>query len=196
MIEITQVQITQEQIAQNYAAALDSCNFINRINAQAAQSSDDVESITANKDHLRIMIGQGYWTDQDLEPLRLSASDVKQPYAAPIRSMAEAKAAKLAQLTQAYSTAIQQPVVYLTRTFQTDTASQQVLTASLAAGAVPTDFLWLDAVNVQVPMTFVQLQGLAGTMLAQGWTEFGRLQERKAAVRAATTVVDVYLVAW
>jgi hypothetical protein len=196
MIEITQVQITQEQIAKNYSSALDSCNLINRINAQAIQSSDDVESITANKEHLLIMLGKPYWTTEDLEPLRLSASDVKQPYVAPILSMAEAATAKLTQLTQSYNTAIQQPVSYMSTTFQADQSSQDVLTKSLVAGSVPTGFYWLDSANAKVTMTYAQLQGLAGAMLLQGQLAFDKLQTKKAAVIAATTKTQVEAVVW
>lgn len=111
-------------------------------------------------------------------------------------TLPEAKENKLSQLTQAYATAIQQPVAYMDTTFQADTDSQQVLTASLAGRAVPADFAWLDINNVKVPMTFVQLQGLAGTMLAQGNAAFWKLQGLKDAVRAATTVAEVEAVVW
>jgi hypothetical protein len=47
-----------------------------------------------------------------------------------------------------------------------------------------------------VPMTFVQLQGLAGAMLAQGWAAFQNLQTRKIAVRDATTVAQVQAIIW
>jgi hypothetical protein len=80
--------------------------------------------------------------------------------------------------------------------FQADSASQDVLTKSLAPGSVPTGFAWLDANNVAVPMTFVQLQGLAGAMLAQGWAAFQNLQTRKIAVRDATTVAQVQAIIW
>ena len=118
------------------------------------------------------------------------------PAPVPPPTLPQAQTAKLASLTQAYSTAIQQPVAYTGHTFQADTASQQVLTASLSAGAVPAGFGWLDINNVKVAMTYADLQGLAGAMLAQGYTAFVRLQERKAAVRAATTVEAVDLVIW
>jgi hypothetical protein len=117
-------------------------------------------------------------------------------FIAPQRILSEVAKAKLTQLKAAYDKAIQQPVQFLSHTFQADTASQQVLTASLAPGAVPAGFAWLDSANVSVPMTFVQLQGLAGVMLAQGYTAFVRLQERKTAVRAAVTVEEVDAVVW
>jgi hypothetical protein len=106
-------------------------------------------------------------------------------------TLPQAVDAKRAQLTQAYSTAIQRPVAYMSTTFQADTASQQVLTASIAAGAVPTGFAWLDANNVAVPMTYAELQGLAGAMLARGYAAFQNLQTKKASAASATSVIAV-----
>jgi hypothetical protein len=106
-------------------------------------------------------------------------------------TLSESAKTKRTKLTQSYQAAIQQNVAYSGTTFQADTASQQALTAALAAGAVPAGFAWLDANNVWVPMTYAQLQGLAGVMLAQGFTAFQRLQTRKTATRAALTVEEV-----
>lgn len=111
-------------------------------------------------------------------------------------TLPEIKSAKLAQLTAAYNAAIQHGVTYTGTTFQADTASQQVLTASLAAGAVPAGFAWLDLNNVKVPMTYAELQGLAGVMLAQGNTAFWKLQGLKQEVRDAVDVAGVDLVVW
>jgi hypothetical protein len=99
-------------------------------------------------------------------------------------------------LDQAYNAAIQLPVAYMATSFQADSASQDVLTKSLAPGSVPTGFAWLDANNVAVPMTFAQLQGLAAAMLARGWAAFQNLQTRKIAVRDATTVAQVQAIIW
>lgn len=108
----------------------------------------------------------------------------------------EQKLLKLPRLTKSCQTAIQQPVGYMGTTFQADDDSQTVLTMSLAPGVVPADFAWLDATNNSVPMTLVQLQGLAGVMLDQGWTAFKRLQNRKNAVRVATSIEELNAVVW
>lgn len=107
-----------------------------------------------------------------------------------------AKAAQNAVLASAYAAAIQIPVAYMATTFQADSGSQDTLTKCLVAGSVPAGFYWLDANNAQVPMTFAQLQGLAGAMLTQGQTAFARLQTRKSAVLAAATVAAVQAVVW
>lgn len=104
--------------------------------------------------------------------------------------------AKVAELEKAYAAVIQMPVAYMAATFQADESSQSILTKCLVAGSVPAGFYWLDATNAPVPMTFEQLQGLAGVMLAQGQAAFVTLQTRKAAVRAAGTAADVDLVVW
>lgn len=123
-----------------------------------------------------------------------------QPYTIPAPTSAElladAKTTQNSLLTAAYNTAIQQPVSYMSTTFQADSASQQTLTRCLVAGSVPTGFYWLDANNAQVPMTFAQLQGLASAMLVQGQTAFARLQTRKASVNGASTVAAVQAVVW
>lgn len=111
-------------------------------------------------------------------------------------ALAAAKSAQIATLGAAYNTAIQQPVSYMSTTFQADSTSQQTLTRCLVSGSVPTGFYWLDANNVQVPMTFAQLQGLASAMLVQGQAAFTRLQTRKASVNGATTVSAVQAVVW
>lgn len=111
-------------------------------------------------------------------------------------ALSAVKTAQIATLTAAYNAAIQQPVSYMSTTFQADSGSQQTLTRCLVAGSVPAGFYWLDANNVQVPMTFAQLQGLASAMLVQGQAAFTRLQARKASVNGAATIASVQAVAW
>lgn len=108
------------------------------------------------------------------------------------------QAAQVDVLTSAYYHAIQQPVSYLSTTFQADAASQDRLNKALVAlnGQALAGFYWVDVNNTQVPMTYAQLQGMAAAMMEQGWAAFQRLQEKKAAVRAATTLEAVQAVAW
>jgi hypothetical protein len=112
------------------------------------------------------------------------------------QKLAQAQLTQIVKLRTAYIAAIQLPVVYMGSTFQADSDSQDILTKCLVAGSVPIGFYWLDVNNVQVPMTFAQLQGLATTMLAQGQIAFTKLQDKKTAVRAALTVADVQAVVW
>ena len=106
-------------------------------------------------------------------------------------TLPDAVVAKIAQLTQAYQDAIQQPVAYMDTMFQADNDSQDVISKTLSPGVIPLDMSWLDIDNIPILMTFEQLQGLSGVILAQGWAAFQNLQRCKTDVRAATTVEDV-----
>jgi hypothetical protein len=110
--------------------------------------------------------------------------------------LAAAQAAKLAELTTAYQSEIYRDVSYMGTTFQADDYSQTLVTKCVAPGAVPNGFFWNDAANNPVPMTFQELQGLAGAMLAQGQAAFAKLQGYKSAVRSATDVAAVQAIAW
>jgi hypothetical protein len=44
---------------------------------------------------------------------------------------------------------------------------------------------------VAVPMTYAELQGLAGAMLARGYAAFQNLQTKKASAASATSVIAV-----
>lgn len=117
-------------------------------------------------------------------------------YKPPLPSLPEVAATKLAKLTAAYQTAIQQPVTYMGTTFQADDASRASITEAVAPDPLPDGYEWLDANNVFVPMTSAQLQSLAAVMRKQVQVAFVKLQERKAAVRAATTVAQIGAVVW
>jgi hypothetical protein len=115
-------------------------------------------------------------------------------------TLPEAKATKITQLTQSYNTAIQQPVSYMSTTFQADAGSVANVQATLAglskAGATPTGFYWVSADNTQVPFSYADIQGLAAAMLSQGWSAFAHLQAQKAIVNASSTVSAVQGVVW
>jgi hypothetical protein len=68
---------------------------------------------------------------------------------------------------------------------------QAIINWTLSAGTVPASFAWLDVNNLPVPMTYAELQGLAGAMLAQGYAAFQNLQTKKASVASATSVIAV-----
>ncbi len=127
----------------------------------------------------------------------IDSSDPRyQAYVNPASTLTGAQAAQIAIVEAAYQTAIQQPVSYMSTTFQADQDSQGVLTKSLVAGAVPAGFFWLDKNNAQVSMTFAQLQGLASAMLAQGQTAFAKKTTLKQRINAATTVAAVQAITW
>lgn len=119
-----------------------------------------------------------------------------QEFINPASALVGAQAAQIVTLNSAYNVAIQGDVSYMGTTFQADTKSQDALAKSVAPGAVPSGFYWLDAYNAPVAMTFAQLQGLAMAMLTQGQAAFVKLQGYKTAVRAATTIAAVQAIVW
>jgi hypothetical protein len=62
--------ITPEQIAQHYSAAMDSVNLINAGKPEGMDDADWADCLARNKEHLKIMLAKDFWTTEDLEPLR------------------------------------------------------------------------------------------------------------------------------
>jgi hypothetical protein len=65
------IEITTEQIAKNYAAALDSVNLVNELKAKETLTEEDEKTIQRNLEHLEIMLAKDYWTNEDLTPLKI-----------------------------------------------------------------------------------------------------------------------------
>ena len=64
------MELTQEQIAQHYSAAMDSVNLINAGKPEDMTDEDWADCLKRNQDHLKIMLAKDFWTTEDLEPLR------------------------------------------------------------------------------------------------------------------------------
>jgi len=62
-------QITAEQIAQTYSAAMDSVNLLNAGQPDDMSDEDWADCVERNKEHLRIMLAKDFWTTEDLTPL-------------------------------------------------------------------------------------------------------------------------------
>jgi hypothetical protein len=67
--------ITPEQIAQHYSAAMDSVNLINAGKPERMDDADWADCLARNKEHLRIMIAKDFWTTEDLTPLQQAAGE-------------------------------------------------------------------------------------------------------------------------
>jgi hypothetical protein len=65
------IETTIEQIAINYASALDSVNLINELKAKETLTEEDEKTIQRNLEHLEIMLAKDYWTNEDLTPLKI-----------------------------------------------------------------------------------------------------------------------------
>ena len=72
MTELVQ-EVTAEQIAQHYKAALDSVALINGEKPEGVEDTDWADTIARNKEHLNIMLAKDFWTTEDLAPLQAAA---------------------------------------------------------------------------------------------------------------------------
>ena len=62
--------LTPEQIAQHYSAAMDSVALLNEGQPEDMSDEDWADCVARNKEHLKIMLAKDFWTDEDLTPLQ------------------------------------------------------------------------------------------------------------------------------
>ena len=67
-------QLSAEQIAQHYSAAMDSVNLINNGQPEDTTDEDWADCLSRNKEHLAIMVAKDFWTTEDLAPLRTASA--------------------------------------------------------------------------------------------------------------------------
>jgi len=67
-------ELTAEEIARHYSAAMDSVNLINAGQPEGMSDEDWADTLSRNKEHLNIMLAKDYWTDEDLSPLQAAAA--------------------------------------------------------------------------------------------------------------------------
>ena len=67
-------EITAEEIARHYSAAMDSVNLINAGKPEGMDDAEWADCVARNKEHLRIMLAKDFWTTEDLEPLRKASA--------------------------------------------------------------------------------------------------------------------------
>jgi hypothetical protein len=79
------IELTTEEIAQNYTAMGHSVDLINAIIAGTAMADDEAEDkqacVDRNVEHLEIMVAKDYWTDEDMTAVN-SAITAGQGYTA------------------------------------------------------------------------------------------------------------------
>ena len=66
-------EITAEEIARHYSAALDSVALINAGQPDDMTHEDWADCLKRNKEHLKIMFAKDFWTTEDLKPLKDAA---------------------------------------------------------------------------------------------------------------------------
>ena len=59
---------TAEEIARHYSAAMDSVNLINKVIADPDSYTSDATVLSRNVDHLKIVKGWDFWTNEDMTP--------------------------------------------------------------------------------------------------------------------------------
>ena len=69
---------TEEEIAQDYSAMLDSVNLIDemRTNPPVEMTNEEVaDCISRNVEHLELMVAKDYWTDEDMTEVKAAIGD-------------------------------------------------------------------------------------------------------------------------
>jgi len=64
-----------EEIARHYSAAMDSVALINAGQPEGMSDEDWADTVSRNKEHLKIMLAKDFWTDEDLSPLQAAAGE-------------------------------------------------------------------------------------------------------------------------
>lgn len=67
------IEITAEQIAKHYSAALDSVNLINAGQTEGMTADEWADTVARNKEHLKIMLAKDFWTTEDLTAIRAAS---------------------------------------------------------------------------------------------------------------------------
>jgi hypothetical protein len=76
MTELVQ-EVTAEEIAQHYKAALDSVALINGDKPENTTAEEWADTIARNVAHLEIMVAKDFMQDQDLAPLNAAIAKGK-----------------------------------------------------------------------------------------------------------------------
>jgi hypothetical protein len=67
-------ELTPEQIAQHYKAAMDSVNLLNAGKPRDMSDQEWVDCVRRNVEHLKIMLAKDFWTTEDLTPFQQAIS--------------------------------------------------------------------------------------------------------------------------
>lgn len=67
-------QLTAEEIARHYSAAMDSVNLINGGKPEGMDDADWADCLSRNKEHLKIMLAKDFWTTENLAPLQAASA--------------------------------------------------------------------------------------------------------------------------
>ena len=59
-------EITAEQIAQHYSAAMDSVNLLNAGQPEGMDDAEWTDCVSRNVEHLQLMVAKDFWTTEDM----------------------------------------------------------------------------------------------------------------------------------
>mgnify|MGYP001142707494 CR=1 FL=1 len=68
-------ELTAEQIAQHYSAAMDSVNLLNAGQPEDMSDDDWADCVSRNVEHLQIMVAKDFWTTEDMTPFNTAISN-------------------------------------------------------------------------------------------------------------------------
>ena len=68
------MEITPEQIARHYSAAMDSVDLLNAGQPEGMSAEDWADTVSRNVEHLRIMVAKDFWTTEDMGPFNEAIS--------------------------------------------------------------------------------------------------------------------------
>jgi hypothetical protein len=68
------IEVSAEEIARHYSAAMDSVNLINVGQPERMTAEDWADTVARNKEHLKIMLAKDFWTTENLTPLRTASA--------------------------------------------------------------------------------------------------------------------------
>lgn len=63
-------EITPDQIIQQYVSTMDSVNLINNLKSKESLTTDEIDTLARNVEHVKIMLQKDFWTNEDLIPFR------------------------------------------------------------------------------------------------------------------------------
>ena len=63
---------TPEKIARHYQAAMDSVTLLDAVAADPDAYADDSTVVARNVEHLKLVVGWDFWTDENLTPVHNS----------------------------------------------------------------------------------------------------------------------------
>jgi hypothetical protein len=69
------IELTVEDIAGHYSAAMDSVYLIQRLRGLPELFQEQIDDISRNVEHLKIMLDKNFWTTEDLQPFKLAIGE-------------------------------------------------------------------------------------------------------------------------